>query len=307
MGGPYENRTVMHQGSTKINGPHQGGLVQIPSGEWWFMHFQLVPPQGRITHLQPCTWHDDWPLIGVDIDGDGIGEPVLQHAKPNVTAEKQPIMAPAASDDFSSSSLSLQWEWNQNAVDSAWSLTNGSLCLTSVTADHEDAYQARNTLTQKILGRQGVASTVMSTAGFAAGQRSGLMHLNRQADWVAVEKNATDGALRFMSSISGKVTRSHSITSTTAHLRSRINLDGQTFFDASEDGNAWSQLGGALSLNWGNWKGDKLGLFSYHSSGGTACFNSFQYNHDGPPDPMDFAASTDSLLPLLLGQNAIYT
>jgi beta-xylosidase len=38
--GPYEIRTVMHQGPTDINGPHQGGWVELENGESWFLHFQ---------------------------------------------------------------------------------------------------------------------------------------------------------------------------------------------------------------------------------------------------------------------------
>ncbi|MFR5959996.1 MAG: family 43 glycosylhydrolase [Bacteroides stercoris] len=45
--GPYENRTVLAQGSSPVNGPHQGGWVDTPTGEDWFMHFQDVGAYGR--------------------------------------------------------------------------------------------------------------------------------------------------------------------------------------------------------------------------------------------------------------------
>ena len=38
--GPYERRVVLEQGSTRVNGPHQGALVDAPDGSWWFYHFQ---------------------------------------------------------------------------------------------------------------------------------------------------------------------------------------------------------------------------------------------------------------------------
>jgi beta-xylosidase len=59
-----------------VNGPHQGAIVDTPQGEWWFMHFQHDGALGRVVHLQPMYWHDDWPVMGVDIDRNGIGEPV---------------------------------------------------------------------------------------------------------------------------------------------------------------------------------------------------------------------------------------
>ena len=88
--GPWTSyKTVLQQGSTSINGPHQGGYVELESGESWFMHFQEVVPYGRIVHLQPMVWgDDDWPTMGEDYDENGIGEPVKTHAKPNVGATK---------------------------------------------------------------------------------------------------------------------------------------------------------------------------------------------------------------------------
>jgi beta-xylosidase len=81
--GPYEMKKVLYQGNTDINGPHQGGLVDTQTGEWWFMHFQDKGAYGRIIHLQPVTWKDYWPVMGVN-DKDYCGEPVLSYKKPNV-------------------------------------------------------------------------------------------------------------------------------------------------------------------------------------------------------------------------------
>jgi beta-xylosidase len=84
--GPYEDRIVMDQGRTGINGPHQGGWVELKSGESWFIHFQDQGAFGRVIHLQPLKWVADWPVIGSDADGDGKGEPVL--ATRSRTSEK---------------------------------------------------------------------------------------------------------------------------------------------------------------------------------------------------------------------------
>jgi len=64
----------MHQGSTDINGPHQGGIVELESGEWWFVHFQSKDAYGRIVHLQPAKWIDCFPYIGSLEGGKKIGE-----------------------------------------------------------------------------------------------------------------------------------------------------------------------------------------------------------------------------------------
>ena len=81
--GPYEERIVMAWAPGTVNGPHQGAWVDTPSGEDWFLHFQDKGAYGRIVHLQPMAWQaDGWPVIGVDPDGDGVGQPVEGCAAP---------------------------------------------------------------------------------------------------------------------------------------------------------------------------------------------------------------------------------
>lgn len=111
--GPYEEKIVLEQGTTTTNGPHQGGLVTTPTGESWFLHFQDKDAYGRIVYLEPVTWKNDWPIIGVDNDGNGIGEPVITYNKPNV-GKKFLKNSPATTDEFNSNTLGLQWQWAAN-------------------------------------------------------------------------------------------------------------------------------------------------------------------------------------------------
>lgn len=96
--GPYEKKVVLEQGSTTINGPHQGAIVDTPDGQWAFFHFQHHDALGRVVHLQPMHWENGWPVIGVDLDRNGTGEPVYVWQKP---IESKTIFAPQTNDDFS--------------------------------------------------------------------------------------------------------------------------------------------------------------------------------------------------------------
>ena len=109
--GPYEERVVMAQGKSPINGPHQGAWIDTPAGEHWFMHFQDKDAYGRVVHLQPMTWTaEGWPVIGDDKDGDGVGEPVMKYRKPALKGSG--VFQPAESDTFASVDLGLQWQWH---------------------------------------------------------------------------------------------------------------------------------------------------------------------------------------------------
>lgn len=107
--GPYEEKVVMAQGGSPVNGPHQGAWVDTPCGEDWFLHFQDKDAYGRVVHLQPMCWKDGWPVIGVDKDGDGVGEPVMKYSKPALKSSG--VFQPAESDEFGSTALGLQWQW----------------------------------------------------------------------------------------------------------------------------------------------------------------------------------------------------
>ena len=111
--GVYEEKIVMHQGSTNINGPHQGAWIDTQTGEDWFIHFQDKNAYGRVVHLQPMTWKNDWPMIGIDKEGKGIGEPVLTYKKPNVNNTFR-AETPIESDEFNNDTLGLQWQWQAN-------------------------------------------------------------------------------------------------------------------------------------------------------------------------------------------------
>lgn len=130
--GPYEYKVVMRQGDSTVNGPHQGAWVDTVTGEDWFLHFQDVYAAGRIIHLQPMSWKEDWPVIGIPKDGNDYGEPVSEYRKPNVGTINPEVCEPDASDDFTGSRLGLQWQWNANPEEKWYELTGSCLKLNAV-------------------------------------------------------------------------------------------------------------------------------------------------------------------------------
>lgn len=107
--GPYEHKIVLAQGSTSINGPHQGAWVHTEAGEDWFLHFQDKEAYGRVVHLQPVDWSSGWPIMGKK------GEPVTTYRKPQISNLKpQIIVNPVENDEFNEPRLGLQWQWQAN-------------------------------------------------------------------------------------------------------------------------------------------------------------------------------------------------
>ena len=261
--GPYERKIVLEQGSTAINGPHQGALVDTPDGTWWFYHFHETPVLGRVVHLQPVRWQDDWPLVGVDYDGNGIGEPVSEWQKP-ITSSLH--FLPQTDDDFSSSTLGLQWQWNHNPVDTHWSLKERKGWLTLKALPADSLKLCRNMLTQKVVGYQSESTTLLTTSGncfaglFCSGKTFRGIGLCK--DGIFLESQGQREVIQ-----KGKFKR----------LWVRITNDCQANrhqFSFSIDGIHFIPAGEAFPMRAGYWKGIRVGLFCYGNNG-HAAFDSF--------------------------------
>lgn len=276
--GPYERQVVLEQGRTKINGPHQGSLIELESGESWFLHFQSAGALGRVCHLQPVKWVDDWPQMGCD------GEPVSIYRKPTVKTPNE-TMRLVTDDEFDQPQLGLQWQWNHNPVDTNWSLAErpGYLRLRAMPA--VDLAQAKNTLTQKLIGGQGLITAEFDLAQMTDGQIAGLTFLGGATtdNYLAIRKTASGNRLE--AATSSTFWHGPNLDYTTIWLRTEYNFTGPTRFYFSLDGASFMPIGGKCELRFGDWKGARFGLFTYQSTGpsGIIDLRSVRYQHDGPP------------------------
>jgi len=280
--GPYEKKVVLEKGSTDINGPHQGSLVDTPEGELWFYHFQFTQPLGRVVHLQPARWKDGWPVIGVDIDMNGIGEPVRVWTKPHAGKVCQ-ITAPQADDDFSSTKLGMQWQFNHNPVHEAWSLNEKTGWLTIKALKASDLLKSRNMFTQKCMGYEGIAVTEMDFSKLAEGQRAGIFCLGKEYRTIGVIRH--DGKNYLFYDNNGKCEDVIPTGGKRVFLKVTLNaLDNEHQLFYSTDNRTFMAVGEPFPLKFGNWKGARIGLYSYNelSDGGEASFNWFKYDYDGP-------------------------
>ena len=260
--GPYEWRTVLEPGATAIQGPHQGGWVETPSGQGWFAHFNSTGAFGRIVHLQPLRWVDDWPLIGEPIPGRVSGQPVPVHAMPD-TGSPPTGDRLQDSDEFAGRALGLQWSWNHNPVNTAWSLSRrpGWLRLAALPSDH--LVTARNTLTQILQGPRTTISTRIDVRNMAEGQRGGLAMFGVRPSWIGVVRSG--GHNRVTLAAEGVETAGPELTRRTVELRVEVGPDQTALYAFSlDDGRTFQRWGDPIPLarfSW--WKGSRPSLFSF--------------------------------------------
>lgn len=299
--GPYVTKTILERGSTNVNGPHQGSWIDLPSGESWFYHFQQNGGWGRIAHLEPAQWGaDDWPKVGVDLDGNGIGEPVARPKKPNV-GTTFPITVPQSSDEFDGGALGVQWLWNHNPDDTSWSLTArpGWLRLSArplaakggtsgagagVPFVEDSLVFAYDTLVQLAMGQVASAVTKLDTTGIVDGQRAGITLFGQAYGWIGVV--GAGGQVTVRANINGAYTQGPAVAAKTVFLKASMSAASQISFAYSNDGVTFTALGGSVTVGRTWFEGIKFGLFTYNLStaaaGGVADFDFFHYTHDGP-------------------------
>jgi beta-xylosidase len=277
--GPYEDKVVMSQGSTPVNGPHQGAWVQTPEGKDWFYHFQDKGAYGRIVHLQPMSWKDNWPVIGEDKDGNGVGQPVLRHPQP--LAAPMVFVTPPTNDDFLKPVLGLQWQWNANSQSDWYSLTarSGYLRLYS---QHDGAAQAQDNLwnrsailMQKLSAERFSTTTRLDLSGLGEGDSAGLVMYGSDYAWLGVKRAQGTNRLVLVNCFNALTgCQESTVFSTTldrpvVYLRMRVEAGGHTVFSYSLDRNEFITVGTPFIATVGRWVGARMGLFSAASSART--------------------------------------
>lgn len=268
--GPYEEKVVLHQGNTPINGPHQGAWIDTPTGEDWFIHFQDVGNVGRIIHLQPMRWENDWPVIGVN-DVDGCGEPVLRHKKPDVGAS-YPMDAPEDSDFFEGERLGLQWQWNANYRSEWYDLKEGQLTLYAQPVEQgTQLCDVSNLLLQKWPAPEFWITTCVHVEHMTEGDVAGMVSLGGCYTALALQKK--EGKLILQQRIGNwtkddeRRTDLGSFEGDTVYIRMLVEKEKYVSFEISDDGQQFKAAGSITEAAPGRWVGVKTGLFSVNEEG----------------------------------------
>ncbi|MGA3163047.1 MAG: glycoside hydrolase 43 family protein [Verrucomicrobiota bacterium] len=268
--GSYEDKIVLEQGNTSINGPHQGALIDLPNGEWWFLHFQDAGAYGRIVHLQPVNWKDGWPFMGRDLDGNGIGEPVLHCQKPAI-GHGSSVAIPQTSDEFDSPTLGLQWQWHANFSEKWFSLParKNRLRLFSVPMPAKAAnfWPVPNLLLQKLPALKFTATTELDFSRLAVGGKAGLIVMGMDYSYLAVERTAANFRLikatcKEASKGDAEVVEAETKwAGDSIFLRVEVDEGALCHFSFSRDGEKFSAMGKNFTAREGIWIGAKVGLF----------------------------------------------
>lgn len=287
--GPYESMKVLDQGKSVINGPHQGAWIHTALGEDWFMHFQDKECYGRVIHLQPVTWKDNWPVMGKVPAKGYCGEPVITYRKPS-TKGKVDVVNPVESDEFNSPKLGLQWQWHAN-YDQKFGMPTAfgtfRLYTHKVSKEFKNMWEVPNLLLQKTPADKFTATTKLRFTSKDDNQMGGLivmghdyfaLMLKRVKDEFLLQlvtcKSADKGTPEQVKTIATlKPTEKDKIDYQPAiheDIYLRVNVaDGECNFAYSLNGKKYTAVEGNFKMKEGKWIGAKVGLAAIEPAGKT--------------------------------------
>ena len=287
--GPYEYMKVLDQGKSVINGPHQGAWIHTALGEDWFMHFQDKECYGRVVHLQPVTWKDNWPVMGKVPAKGYCGEPVITYRKPS-TKGKVYVVNPVESDEFNSPKLGLQWQWHAN-YDQKFGMPTAfgtfRLYTHKVSKEFKNMWEVPNLLLQKTPADKFTATTKLRFTSKSDNQMGGLivmghdyfaLMLKRVKDEFLLQlvtcKSADKGTPEQVKTIATlKPTEKDKIDYQPAiheDIYLRVNVaDGECNFAYSLNGKKYTAVEGNFKIKEGKWIGAKVGLAAIEPAGKT--------------------------------------
>lgn len=287
--GPYESKMVLAQGKTNINGPHQGGWVHTSQGEDWFLHFQDKECYGRVVHLQPVTWKDNWPVMGIVPAKGYCGEPVTTYRKPK-TAAPVSIVNPIESDEFNEPELGLQWQWHANYQQTFGMPTafgTFRLYTHKVSENYVNLWEVPNLLLQKTPTEKFTATAKIRFTSKDQNQLGGILVMGHNYSALVVKRVGDEFQLQQITCHDAdkgkpetvkvlatlKPTAKDKIDYQPAihediYLRMKV-ADGKCNFAYSTNGKKYQDVGEELTMKEGKWIGAKIGLVAIEPAGKT--------------------------------------
>ena len=296
--GPWEKQVILESEFGGFSYEAQGTIVDTQDGDWYGIIFQDRGGVGRVLTVMPCRWINGWPMLG-----DENGK-VPNEVRPLKSGEPEATIVKA--DDFSDSKLGLNWQWNHNPIDKAWSLSErpGFLRL-KTNRIVQNIYLAPNTLTQRMEGPLCSGAIEMDLSKMKDGDRAGFAAFNSDTGALTIKKNGKKLVLemseqkvelterdKVVTNVDEKVIESVELKQQKIWLRIDADFrptggrfggtDTATFY-YSLDGEQWTKIGSDYRMGF-DWRrffmGSKFGIFCYATkkAGGYVDIDHFKYN-----------------------------
>ena len=290
--GPYEKKVILEDNFEGFPYCGQGCIIDDENGNWYALIFQDRGGIGRVPLLMPCIWKDGWPMLG-----DENGRVPKNGTIPlKVSDTGKRIIE---SDDFTDTKLKINWQWNHNPINEAWSLTErpGYMRL-KTNRIVDNLYAAPNTLTQRMSGPKCSGTIAMDASEMKNGDVAGFGAFNGHSGLLSVIMDGEKKYLTMSTNVVDLDRRSKAILSVEIEEKQRIELkqdliylridcdfnlnqDIATFYYSFDQEN-WTQIGSGFKMVFDYRKlfmGTRFAIFNYAKKelGGYVDIDFFNY------------------------------
>jgi len=290
--GPYEKKMILESEFAGFYYAGQGAIIDDVNGNWHALIFQDRNGVGRVPLLMPVTWEDGWPMLG-----DEFGKVPLHDTiplKPHDTGRHI-----VESDEFNSDKLKINWQWNHNPINNAWSLIErpGYLRLkTNRVVDN--LYLAPNTLTQRMEGPTSKGIVSLNLSGMKDGDRAGFAAFNGDSGILRISNEEGKKTLRMVTNVVALDPNTKAVTNVEEDIKESVEINEDIIylkiegdfnvdkdiakFYYSLDNKKWTQIGPEFKMIF-DWRrlfmGTKFAIFNYatKTSGGHIDVDYFHY------------------------------
>lgn len=278
--GPWEGKVALAD-----RGIAQGGLIDTPNGDWYAYLFRDYGSVGRIPYLAPVKWEDGWPVIGA--------EGVIPDVITSLPASESLIPGIVHSDDFErmdgDRELPLVWQWNHNADNENWSVSerSGYLRITNSKAD-DHFLTTKNTLTQRTIGPTSTGEIAIDVNNMKEGDVTGLGALQANYGFVGVKMMGGSKSVVMRSGNSESETEIEAVSVNTNLLYLKVQFNFENRIDEAQfyyslNGIDWKSIGNKLKMSYTlpHFMGYRFALFNYatESIGGYVDFDYFKISN----------------------------
>lgn len=281
--GPYEYKKVLAQGKSNVNGPHQGAWVHTKYDEDWFLHFQDKGAYGRVIHLQPVTWKDNWPVMGKVPSKGYCGEPYATYRMPKASSHVN--MNPVESDEFDTPTLGLQWQWHANYQQWFGMPTSMGVFRIYANTSDEPIWRTPNLLLQKTPADDFTVTSKLQLTAKDENQLGGIIMMG--LDYSALVVKRVGNEFQLQQIVCHKADKGgkeevkvldtlkptsedkiiyHPAIHEAVYMRMVVK-GGKMNFYFSKDGKKYKPVGDEFTMREGKWIGAKVGLVAQAPAG----------------------------------------
>lgn len=297
--GPYEKKIILEDDFAGFPYCGQGCITDDENGNWYGLIFQDRGAVGRVPLLMPVRWVDGWPMLG-----DENGKVPLNWQIPLTSYDTGNYIV--ESDDFSVDNLKINWQWNHNPENSAWSLSErkGYLRLKTNRVVN-NLYLAPNTITQRMEGPSCKGIVAMDISNMQDGDVAGFSAFNGNSGLLSVLADGDKKYLTMSTNVVSLDNKNKAVLGVKVEEKDRVELtqnviylriDGDfnlnqdlAIFYYSFDNKNWLSIGSEFKMIFDYRKlfmGSKFAIFNYATkkSGGFVDVDFFEYIKENKSD-----------------------